>query len=375
MKALYSILVIALFVLIFPADAALRAGALVVDATPTVLPVHVNGGMRQRKLDKVGSAIKVRAIVLADGKTTLAIVVVDSCMLSRAFLDGAKAAAKKKTGIRMDRMFICATHTHSAPASMGCLGTNVDPRYPMLLRRKIVEAVDGAKKNLEPAQVGVAVVDANEFTALRRWIKRPSEISNDPFGNPTVRATMHAGSNWDIVTGESGPEDPDFSLVSFQSLKGRPIAVLSNFSMHYFSGLSGLNADYFGLFNDLMTLQLTPPNSNETLPPVVSAIGHGCSGDIWRRDYTQRPFPNPKIQDYAAGLAKKAMRAYGKIKYNRNATLAMAEAKLMLKFRAPNKQMLEWAQRIVDKTEGLPKTQEEFTRANKFSCTNAPRPS
>ena len=71
-----------------------------VDATPTVLPVHVNGGMRQRELDEVGSRIKVRAIVLDDGKTQLAIVVVDSCMMSRAFLDGAKTAAQQKTGIR-----------------------------------------------------------------------------------------------------------------------------------------------------------------------------------------------------------------------------------------------------------------------------------
>jgi len=360
MKILRALLVFLLLLIANPAQAALRAGARVVDATPTVLPVHVNGGMRQRELDEVGSRIKVRAIVLDDGKTQLAIVVVDSCMMSRAFLDEAKAAAQKKTGIRTDRMFISATHTHSAPASMGCLGTNVDPRYPLLLRRKIVEAIDGAKKNLEPAQVGAAVFDANEFTALRRWIKRPSQISNDPFGNPTVRATMHAGSNWDNVTGESGPEDPDFSLVSFQSLKGRPIAVLSNFSMHYFSGLKGLNADYFGLFNDMMSLQLTPPNNESLHPDFVSVIGHGCSGDIWRRDYTKRPLLNPKIEDFASGLVKKAMTAYGKIKYNRNATLAMAEAKLLLKFRTPNKQMLEWAQRIVAKTEGLPKTQEEI---------------
>mgnify|MGYP004066348741 CR=1 FL=1 len=186
------------------------------DATPKQLPVHVNGGMRQRELGEVGSPIKVRAIALDDGKTQLAIVVVDSCMMSRAFLDDAKAAASKKTDIRADRMFISATHTHTAPASMGCLGTDVDPRYPLLLKRKIIEAIDGAKKNLEPVQVGAVVFDANEYTALRRWVRRPDRIANDPFGNPTVRANMHAGRNWDDVTGESGPEDPDFSMVSFQ---------------------------------------------------------------------------------------------------------------------------------------------------------------
>ena len=91
MKALHPLLVVGLLVSLFPTQAALRAGALVVDATPKQLPVHVNGGMRQRELNEVGSPITVRAITLDDGNTQLAIVVVDSCMMSRAFLDEAKA--------------------------------------------------------------------------------------------------------------------------------------------------------------------------------------------------------------------------------------------------------------------------------------------
>jgi len=362
MKALHPLLVVGLLVSLFPTQAALRAGALIVDATPKQLPVHVNGGMRQRELNEVGSPIKVRAIALDDGNTELAIVVVDSCMMSRAFLDDAKLAASKKSGIQTDKMFINATHTHTAPASMGCLGTDVDPRYPLLLKRKIIEAIDGAKKNMEPAQVGAAVFDANEFTAVRRWIKRPDRISNDPFDNPTVRATMHAGNNWDDVTGESGPEDPDFSLVSFQSLKGRPIALLANFSMHYFSGgIKGIHADYFGLFNKGVEAAIIPPNNNEELhPPFVSALGHGCSGDIWRRDYTKRPLINPSIQEYTDALIKKTLAAYKKINYDHDVTLSMAEAKLPLKFRAPDAQRLEWAKGIVSKTEGLPKTQPEI---------------
>ena len=344
-----------------PAQAALRAGAYVADATPKELPVLVNGGMTSRSIKEVGSRITARAIVLDDGKTQLAMVVVDSCMLPRAFLDEVKVSVNKNTGIHTSKQFICATHTHSAPSCMGALGTRPDPRYPMLLKRKIIEAVVTAQKNLEPARVGVAVFDANEFTALRRWVIRPDRVRNDPFGNPTVRATMHAGGNWDDVTGETGPEDPDFSLVSFQSLKGRPIAVLGNFSMHYFSGgIKGVNADYFGMFNDRMELALTPSN-NETLhPPFVSALGHGCSGDIWRRDYTKRPLDNPKIEDYTDALVKKALAAYKKIQYDRDATLSMAQTDLTLKFRAPDAQMLEWARGIVAKTEGLPKTQPEI---------------
>ena len=365
MKTLHSFLAVLLLAIIPPAtQAALRAGAHTADATPEKLPVLVNGGMTSRSLNEVGSRITARAIVLDDGNTQLALVVVDSCMLSRDFLDDVKESVEKRTSIRVDRQFICATHTHTAPASMGCLGTSADPRYPMLLKRKIIEAVTKAQKNLEPAQVGAAVFDANEFTAVRRWVIRPDRVRKDPFGNPTVRATMHAGGNWDDVTGESGPEDPDFSLVSFQSLKGRPIAVLSNFSMHYFSGgIKGVNADYFGMFNDRMELALTPPNSETLHPPFVSALGHGCSGDIWRADYTKRPAHNPEINNiekYTDALVKKALAAYKKIKYDRDATLSMAQTDLPLKFRAPNAQLLEWARGIVAKTEGLPKTQPEI---------------
>ena len=52
-----------------------------------------------------------------------------------------KAAVKKRTGIPASKQFICATHTHSAPSCMGALGTSVDPRYPLLLKRKITEAM------------------------------------------------------------------------------------------------------------------------------------------------------------------------------------------------------------------------------------------
>src|SRR5204863_4557611 len=103
-------------------------------------------------------------------------------------------------------------HAHSAPASMGCLGTDADPAYVPFLRDKIVEAIAAAQKNLEPARVGFAKGDAANFTALRQWIRRPDRIVEDPFGNMTVRANMHAGRNWGDVTGEAEPKDTELSV-------------------------------------------------------------------------------------------------------------------------------------------------------------------
>ena len=67
-----------------------QAGAAVVDVTPEILPVIVNGGMTGRMVDTVDNRIHARAIVISDGEEQIAIVVVDSCMMPRPLLDSAK---------------------------------------------------------------------------------------------------------------------------------------------------------------------------------------------------------------------------------------------------------------------------------------------
>jgi hypothetical protein len=135
-----------------------------------------------------------------------------------------------------------------------------------------------------------------------------------------------------------------------QAKDGRPIAVLANFSMHYFGGQKALSADYFGLFYEGLKSRIAP-SEDDRHPPFVALMSHGCSGDIWRRDYTEPAASRKKdvtVESYAAGLLDIAMAAYDTINYSEETDLAMAEARLHLKYRAPNKQLLEWAQRIVE---------------------------
>jgi hypothetical protein len=376
--------------------AELRAGAATVDVTPIQFPVLVNGGMTSRTADQVASRLYARAVVVADDDDRVAIVVVDSCMMPRPLLDEAKQLAAQRTKLRADRILISATHTHTAPASMGCLGTDADPTYAPYLREKLAEAVAVAEANLQPARVGFAVANAADYTAVRRWILRPDRLRDDPFGNPTVRANMHAGRVWDDVTGESGPEDPDLTLMAWQTLEGHPIAVLANFSMHYYSGVPALHADYFGLFCQGLEERLNAPEKGQISlkdssspapdapnptpanrgaadpatsptkpagrPPFVALMSHGCSGDIWRRDYKvpdSQVVPD-NIERYTNGLLDIAMNAYRLIEYQSDADLKMAERRFELRYRVPDKQRLQWAQQIVAAMgDRLPKTQEE----------------
>lgn len=332
-----------------------RAGAAVTDATPQKLPVFLNGGMLSRYSDKIKTRVNARSIVLADDRMQAAIVVVDSCMMGRPLLDEAKGLAAKRTGIPPERILISATHAHSVPSSMGCLGTDADPAYVPFLRDKLVEAVAAAQANLQPARIGFAKGNAAEFTALRQWIRRPDRLAEDPFGNLTVRANMHAGGKWEDAVGEAGPEDPDLSLISIQSRAGKPIAALANFSMHYF-GDKDISADYFGLFSEGLRQRIAPDSA------FVGIMSHGCSGDIYRVDYTVPPDqrPKPTIEEYANGLLDIAMAAYQGIQYRDDADLAMAESRMTLNYRVPDKQRLEWAQRIVKEMgDRIPKTTPE----------------
>lgn len=334
-----------------------QAGAALVDVTPSKLPVIVNGGFLSRTSDKVNTRLYARALAVSDGKTTAVIVVTDSCMIPRPLADAAKELATEQIGIPKEHITISATHTHSAPSCMGALGTDADPAYVPYARRRLAQAIVEAVKALEPAEIGFGSADAPEYTALRRWIRRPDRVENDPFGNPTVRANMHAGKNPEEVTGESGPEDPELAIISVRRRDGTPLALLANFSMHYY-GDSALSADYFGRFCKDLEAKLTPEGK-----PFVAMMSHGCSGDIWRRDYNDSAEQWNRygdINQYATGLAKIAMGIYQNIDHRSDANVEMAERRMELNYRVPDQQRLEWAQRIVEKMgERLPKSKEE----------------
>ncbi|MDF1751503.1 MAG: hypothetical protein P1U89_01885 [Verrucomicrobiales bacterium] len=342
------------------AFAEFKAASVIVDITPQTFPVLVNGGMLSRSVDTVHTPLSARSLAVSDGNESIVIVVVDSCMVPRPLCDQAKSIASEKAGIPMDHILISATHTHSAPSCLSCLGTEADPVYSPFLVKKLVDAILTPLKNLEPAKVGFGRIDAAEFTALRRWVRRPDRLDLDPFGNPTVRANMHSAKNYDDVIGKSGPEDPELSMIALQSTDGRPIALLANFSMHYF-GDKSLSADYFGLFCNALQKKVQPEPGDER--PFVGILSHGCSGDIWRRDYEKpvdEQFNHPKIEDYTEALLELAFKAYQDIDYTIPEDVKMAEQRMTLNYRTPNAQLLEWSQRIVDEMgDRPPKTKVE----------------
>ncbi len=320
--------------------AVFRAGAAMVDITPTVFPVIVNGMVEERTAKKAHDALMSRALVLDDGVEKIAIVVVDSLMLTRAMLDDAKEQASQLTGIPAHHMLISATHTHSAPSAMPCLGSRVDPEYAQFLPGQIVRSIVQANEKLVPAQAGWTVTTDDQHNHCRRWIFRSDRMTMaDPFGQLNVRAHMHPGYQSPNHIGPSGPADTDLTLLSVQTTDGQPLAVLANYAMHYY-GSPLVSGDFCGRFG-LKFAELIGANNQQT--GFVGIMSQGTSGDSMWPDYS-KPAGQNNPEAYTTGVAQIAAEAYRKIVYRKDISLAMEEATLKLDRRVPDEARLKWAQ-------------------------------
>jgi hypothetical protein len=327
-----------------------------VDISPENFPVIVNAMFTERSATSVVDRLYAKALVLDDGQTRVAICVVDTCMMPRDLLDRAKDLAAKTAGIPTDRMCISATHTHSAPSAMACLGSRVDPDYAASLPPRLAEAIAGAAKNLAPARVGWAVADDWDHTFNRRWIRRPDRMLTDPFGQQTVRAHMHPGHESPDAVGPSGPVDPGLSVLAVRSPDGRPIALFANYSQHYYESPL-LSSDYYGRFARHIETLLGVEGGS---PPFVGIMSQGTSGDLMWMDYgSPRRFIG--YDAYAREVAEHALEAYRRIDWRDSVSLRMAERTLTLRYRVPDEPRLAWARQIAQSiTNRLPQTLPEI---------------
>jgi len=319
-----------------PAARRFKAGAAKTDITPPAFPVIVNGMFEERSATQAHDPLHSRALVLDDGTIRIAFVVVDTCMMARDLIEEAKAAIATQSGIPRERVMVSATHTHSAPAAMGCLGSRADPAYAKFLPGKIAESVAQAAANLRPARVGWGSVEAWEHTFCRRWIRRPDRLIQDPFGAANVRAHMHPGHESPDAIAPSGPVDPELAILSVQDAEGKPLALLANYSMHYYESPL-LSADYFGVFAR-ETAKLLGSSEDQ----FVGMMSQGTSGDQMWMDYGS-PRTQIGMEAYGRELAELAAGVCRSIQHHDWVPLGMTERRLTLDFRTPDATRLQWA--------------------------------
>ncbi len=311
----------------------LRAGAASVDITPKVFPLNMPGGFSENPAERAHDPLHARALVLDDGQTMLAMVVVDNLGAGPDVLDEAKAIAAAKTGMPVDRMLISSTHTHSGPP----LTTSSPPAaaYRKLFVEGVAESIILAHAALKPAAIGAAAHPLPEEVFNRRWYLKPGQMPPNPFGRFDI-VKMNPGTDPKTIDRPAGPTDPDITIISVQDEKRKPLALFANYALHYVGATpkGQISADYFGEFARIMPTRLRGDDS------FVAMMSNGASGDINNVPFTlTRPPREPfeQIRVVAQKAADTAWFAHRKIeKHRSDVRLGMVQRLITLKYRRPS---------------------------------------
>ncbi|HEY7313592.1 MAG TPA: hypothetical protein VH643_29850 [Gemmataceae bacterium] len=148
-----------------PADDELQAGFGETDITPDVKAktVYMAGFGHDRKATDVHDPLKVRAVVLQNGKDKIALVAVD---LVGFFHPQVESVRRRLPGFTC--VLISSTHNHEGPDTLGLWGANpfqsgVDADYLAHVEKQIVAAVKAADTARKPVTARIGSAHAPEL--------------------------------------------------------------------------------------------------------------------------------------------------------------------------------------------------------------------
>ena len=196
-------------------SAGLQAGAAKVDITPSADAALPMSGYADRKegFKGIHDHIYTRAIVFGDGTRVAAVVAWELIGVPDAVWAELSQRIARETGVPAEYLLLCAVHDHSAPAPFGMYG-NDSPKsaaYTKQVEDATVEAIRKAKENLQPAKIGIGTGRA--YVNINR-----REYSPD--------------NGWWLGYNPEGPSDKTVTVIRFDTLSGKPIALLINYAVH-----------------------------------------------------------------------------------------------------------------------------------------------
>lgn len=331
-----------------------RAGASTSNITPPLGLGIVGNFGNPPPAQHIHDELHARSLVLDDGTTQLLFVVVDNLMVGREVLDEAKKRIHERTGLPTSHMLISAIHTHSATSSQGesiedRRGWNVGKpfnSYQQFLISRIADGAQVAFNNLEPAHIGWGAGNVPQHVFNRRWIMKKPTVN--PFGE-LDKARMNPGIGNPDLLEPAGPTDPEVSFISVKSVKGKHIALLANYSLHYVGGVpkNDISADYFAVFADRIQELLGADRQD---PPFVGILSNGTSGDINNINFrgpAEKRAPYEKMHVVANDVAQEVFRVCKTIDYQKWVSLRAAQTELTLNVREVSPALLATSRNIL----------------------------
>lgn len=216
----------------------LRAGSAHTDITPP-LGTHLAGLFSNRLAEDVADPLRAKAVLLEQGETRLALVVLDLLCLPRAEVQRIRELIAARLSIPPTHVLIGCTHTHTGPSTRVNPFSPRDETYMDWLVSRVADCVQLAANRAEPARIGWGAGRLDGVCFCRRFRMKDGTVRMNPGrGNP------------DIVEPTS-PTDPTVGTFYVESLIGTPIAVVAQYGLHYVGTdhPNHVSADYYGHFD------------------------------------------------------------------------------------------------------------------------------
>lgn len=271
----------------------LRAGFAQVDITPPIGAI-ITGPMGPLST-ATDDPLKARAMVVASGGKKLVIVGVDLVKIRRDLSDKAIELVMQQTDITREGILICPSHNHSGPLIPADGDHNkANKAYIDTLPKLISNSIVQAHKALQPVRMSVGrsivleghinrrLISKADGLVLNTWLKKVNDLKEVP-----------------QVLGTEGVVDPEFWLVRFDSMEGKMLGTLMNFTchpcLHDRIKTHTWSADYPGVIADTL--------AKEFGPQAIGVFMQGASGNIqppvcWAPDWKERAavFANAAVE-------------------------------------------------------------------------------
>ncbi len=287
------------------ASGGLTAGAAAADITPD--PAMPNWTV-PRAYAEVHDALQVRAVVLDDGGSKVALIGWDLLDAREFAVARVRREVAAATGIPAERIMVQATHNHAGPKSemgpeplmpreRGLSATA--QRHPTYrswadrLVRLTVDAVQRADAARVPVTLRLGRATVGEWIFNRRPLR--------PDG--TVQSMLEPADPTVLPNGlRFGPVDPTLTVIGLRGMDGAAVATLFHVPIHpvvVYGGYKGLSADW-------------PGAATEALAGKVGGAAmflQGCAGDLVpsRRGLEVAAKMGAAVAERAAAAAAKAV--------------------------------------------------------------------
>ncbi|SFO33525.1 neutral/alkaline non-lysosomal ceramidase N-terminal domain-containing protein [Sphingomonas sp. OK281] len=210
-------MVLAAALLCSPAHAATTrlmagAGKSVIEITPAMLPIDGFG--------QIHDPLAARVVVVDNGVTRLAIVVVDQTSIFDQAVTEMRDSVAKIARTGADNVFVIASHTFSAPhmvspdhlppgMTMSVAQASASRAYRDAVTTAVAQAAADAVKGLREARIGFA--------------NGQSDVNVN-------RNVPSADGSW-LGANDAGPSDKELAVLRLEAPDRRPIAVLMNYAV------------------------------------------------------------------------------------------------------------------------------------------------